>query len=187
MAIGGHQSPRMGKDGWLTPPWLLDAVGRQGRGFDLDPCVPINRPWDIAKKHLTIVEDGYASPWAPDDFVWLNPPYGQHTWGWLDKLAGHPAGGLALVFARTETTGFVRSIWQAADGIFFLEGRLTFFHADGSPGQGNGGAPSCIAAYGPEALRRLRDGAAKGHLHGALLDNRSWQFHARNGQQDRLW
>lgn len=29
---------------WLTPPDILRALGP----FDLDPCAPVNRPWDMA-------------------------------------------------------------------------------------------------------------------------------------------
>lgn len=43
MAIGSHHSHKMGKDEWLTPPQIIKALG----GFDLDPCSPINRPWDM--------------------------------------------------------------------------------------------------------------------------------------------
>jgi len=28
------------KDEWLTPPYIIKALGE----FDLDPCAPINRP-----------------------------------------------------------------------------------------------------------------------------------------------
>ena len=57
-----------GKDEWLTPPELVSALGK----FDLDPCSPINRPWDTAKKHYTILDDGLTQPW--DGKVWCNPP-----------------------------------------------------------------------------------------------------------------
>jgi hypothetical protein len=39
-----------GKDEWLTPPEIIKSLGE----FDLDPCSPINRPWDTAKNHYTI-------------------------------------------------------------------------------------------------------------------------------------
>ena len=62
-----------GTDVWLTPPYIIEALGE----FDLDPCSPINRPWDTAKKHYNVFDDGLAHQW--EGRVWCNPPYGKHT------------------------------------------------------------------------------------------------------------
>ncbi len=97
-----------------------------------------------------------ATSWAPSDFVWCNPPYGPETWQWLAKLAAHPAGGIALIFARTETDGFGATVWGHARAIRFLYGRLYFHHADGTRAGGNSGGPSCLVAYGHRAAERLR-------------------------------
>lgn len=43
-----------GKDEWLTPRPLIQALGE----FDLDPCAPIKRPWDMAKNHFTVEDNG---------------------------------------------------------------------------------------------------------------------------------
>ena len=150
--MGGHHAPVRGaKDEWLTPPEVVEACGP----FDLDPCSPADRPWPTAKRHLTIHNDGLVSPWGPDEFVWLNPPYGQQTWKWLDKLAAHPRGGVALIFARTETAGFVASVWGKADALLFLHGRLFFHHVNGTRASSNSGAPSVLVAYGADAMVRL--------------------------------
>lgn len=87
------------KDEWLTPPNIIRSLGV----FDLDPCSPINRPWDTAINHLTILDDGLSKEW--EGRVWLNPPYGNETRKWLKKLAEH-GNGIALIFARTETKTF---------------------------------------------------------------------------------
>ena len=47
-------------DEWLTPQNILSALGP----FDLDPCAPINRPWDMAARHYTVADDGLSKPWA---------------------------------------------------------------------------------------------------------------------------
>lgn len=47
-------------DEWLTPQNILNALGP----FDLDPCAPINRPWDMAARHYTVADDGLSKPWA---------------------------------------------------------------------------------------------------------------------------
>lgn len=121
--------------------------------FDLDPCSPINRPWDTAKKHYTIEDDGLSKEW--EGRVWLNPPYGRETFKWIDKLALH-GNGIALIFARTETIGFHEHIWTWADAIFFFKGRLKFYHVDGTQG-GTANAPSCLVAYGEDNVEALRN------------------------------
>lgn len=146
-----HETPIQGaKDEWLTPQWVTDTLGP----FDLDPCAPCDPPWQTAEKKLCICDDGLVTPWAKTDFIWCNPPYGKQTFIWLDKLASHPAGGIALVFARTDTKGFHRSVFQKATCILFLQGRIKFHHVDGSSGQ-TATAPSCLIAYGKEASARL--------------------------------
>ena len=63
--MGGHQSARMLKDEWLTPPDIIKGLG----DFDLDPCSPIERPWDTAKKHYCILDDGLKQDWEGRVFV----------------------------------------------------------------------------------------------------------------------
>lgn len=131
------------RDEWLTPPWLLDRLG----SFDLDPCAPVNRPWNTAARHYTIRDNGLSRPWHGR--VWLNPPYGKQTFLWLDRLADHREGGMALIFARTETKGFSRSVWHRARYILFLHGRLRFWTVDGIEAD-SANAPSCLVAYRAE-------------------------------------
>ena len=150
-AMGSHQSARAVTTSWLTPPEVIAALGP----FDLDPCAaPSPRPWPTATRHIELPEDGLAADWG-NSFVWLNPPYSFAAWQWLDKLADH-GNGIALVFARTETEGFVRTVWRRASGVLFLHGRLHFHHSDGTRARANSGAPSCLIAYGEEALNRLK-------------------------------
>lgn len=148
MSIGGHHSPAMGKDEWLTPPEIIRALGP----FELDPCAPVKRPWDMAANHYTILDNGLARPW--EGRVWLNPPYGQETGKWLDRLADH-GDGIALIFARTETEMFVRSVWNRADAVLFIAGRLHFHHVDGTRAKANSGAPSVLVAYGAGNVNAL--------------------------------
>lgn len=151
LGIGGHHRGYRGeKDEWLTPPAIIDALGP----FDLDPCSPIDRPWPVAARHLTISDDGLTADW--DGFVWCNPPYGPVTWEWLARLASHTDGGIALIFARTETVGFFDQVWRRADALLFLEGRLHFHHVDGLRAAANAGAPSVLVGYGDRAVHRLR-------------------------------
>lgn len=150
--MGGHHRPMLGaKDEWLTPPAIIESLGP----FDLDPCSPVDRPWPTAAGHLTVQDDGLTADWCDDEFVWLNPPYGPETWPWLDRLADHQAGGIALIFARTETAGFVEHVWRRADALLFIHGRLHFHHVDGTRATANAGAPSALVGYGTEAACRI--------------------------------
>lgn len=90
-------------------------------------------------------------------------PYGQQAWRWLAKLADHD-NGVALVFARTETEGFVREVWGKADAVLFLRGRLHFHHANGVRAGANSGAPSCLVAYGHNNVDALRTSGLDGSL-----------------------
>lgn len=145
-----------GKDEWLTPKYIIDALG----SFDLDPCSPINRPWDTAKKHYTIEDDGLSQDWDGKR-VFMNPPYGNQTGKWLKKLSEH-GNGIALIFARTETKMFFDCIWNKADAIMFLKGRLRFYDIDGTKGNFNAGAPSCLVAYGMDNAENLLNSQLSG-------------------------
>jgi hypothetical protein len=94
-----------GNDVWLTPPYILKALGE----FDLDPCAPIEseRPWEMAKKHYTEIDNGLMQNW--EGRVWCNPPYGDETKYWLNKCALH-GNAIALTFARTETGMFFQCV-----------------------------------------------------------------------------
>lgn len=132
--------PAVRTDVWLTPPEIIKALGV----FDLDPCSPVNRPWDTANHHLTELEDGLLSNWFGR--CWVNPPY-SNLEAWLNKIALH-GNGIALTFARTETKAFHNYVFQHATSLFFFKSRLTFYDAKGLKANSNGGAPSVLIGYG---------------------------------------
>lgn len=154
--MGGHQATVGRSEVWLTPRWLLDALGH----FDLDPCAaPSPRPWPTAARHVELPEDGLAFPW--EGRVWLNPPYGTKTGLWVQRLAEH-GRGTALIFARTETDLWHRWVWPKASALFFLQGRITFCLPDGTPGRWTGGAPSALVAFGPTDALALQSARLSG-------------------------
>lgn len=155
MAIGGHTKPAGGYDEWLTPPELLKALGP----FDLDPCAPVKRPWPTAREHYTVFDNGLGKPWRGR--VWLNPPYAKSTGFWLARLAEH-GNGIALTFARTETAMFFEHVWNEADALLFIEGRLHFHHVDGRRAKESSGGPSVLIAYGSSNAAALRSSAICG-------------------------
>jgi hypothetical protein len=145
------------KDEWLTPPKIVKSLGE----FDLDPCSPINRPWDTAKNHFSILDNGLIKEWFGR--IWLNPPYGGQLIHWLNKLSLH-GDGLALTFARTDTNAFHHYVFNAADSIFFFKQRLKFCNVDGKPSY-SGIAPSVLIAYGGFNSEAINDANLNGvHL-----------------------
>lgn len=152
-AMGSHHQPGEGiTNDWLTPPEVLAALPT----FDLDPCASERQPWATAKTMWTVKDDGLSRDWSSFGSVWLNPPYGPHVWQWLERGADHGCG-IALIFARTETEGFHRCVWNRASGLFFFAGRLHFHRPiTGERAAANAGAPSVLVSYGCE-WRRLRD------------------------------
>jgi len=150
-----------GTDVWLTPPHILKELG----DFDLDPCSPIHRHWNTAKKHYTIIDDGLKQLWSGR--VWCNPPYGRQAQKWIKRCADH-GDALLFIFARTETRMFFDHIWDKADGLLFLKGRVRFYTDQGIEKDQNAGAPSVLVAYGDQNAEILRDC----NLEGKFIDLR---------------
>lgn len=161
---------------WLTPPELIWGSPKDehtGLGpFDLDPCCPEgSMPWPTASVMLRPREDGLKCPWASDALVFMNPPFGRGQEAWMRKLANHQGGGIALVFARTDTAWFQDYVLNhpATSALVFQRGRLKFCRPDGTSGD----APPCgpvFVAYGQESARRLRRAVDEGQIPGMVLD-----------------
>lgn len=147
MSLSSHQSARMKNDEWLTPPEIIKALG----DFDLDPCAPAVRPWDMAKRHFWA--EGLDMPW--EGRVWCNPPFGREAVKWLRKLAAH-GDGIGLVPARTETAMFYEVVWPLADAVCFIKGRPHFHYVNGDRAAANSGAPICLVAYGAANVKALK-------------------------------
>lgn len=135
-------------DDWITPKSIIDALGP----FDLDPCASATQPWKTANKMIQPPNDGMKTKWLGR--VWLNPPYGNETFRWVNRLIEH-GNGIAFIFARTDTSLFHELVFPVADAILFMKGRVTFAKPDGRPGQWNAGVPSCLIAYGEENVKPL--------------------------------
>jgi hypothetical protein len=152
----GNEATVSGTDVWLTPPAILRALGE----FDLDPCSSVGRPWDTAKHHYTIEDDGLAQDWFGR--VWCNPPYGPGMAPFLRRMVEHK-NGIVLIFARTETKAFFDYVWDKADAILFIKGRLKFHTPDGKAA-GTAGSPSVLIAYGEENVKALETCGIEGKL-----------------------
>lgn len=156
-AMGSHQSSGAETHTWLTPPFILKALGK----FDLDPCAaPEPRPWPTAETHWGRADNSLQREWFGR--VWLNPPYGPKVQiaPWMRRMAEY-GRETALIFARTETVIFFETVWDKATAVLFLKGRLCFYRKDGTlprsdQGGGNAGAPSVLIAYGREDADALK-------------------------------
>lgn len=155
---GIHTKPNDGETiEWLTPPDIVSALGR----FDLDPCAHPKQFYRTAKIMIAPPADGLTAQWVGR--VWMNPPYGGVIKEWLERLASH-GNGIALVPSRTEVERwFWPFIWEAADALLFLKGRLYFRKPDGSV-QGNAGHGSVLAAYGQRNMASLRNSGIAGRF-----------------------
>lgn len=153
-----HEPPRGGEWEWYTPPEIFQALGET---FDLDPASPLNGTAWLhvpAARFLTARENGIAAPWQ--GFVWLNPPYGRDIGLWMERLRLHPGGGIALTFARTDTSWWHRHVAGAASRLLFIRGRVRFL-GPGLKADAQGQrvfrtpAPSVMIGYGARAARAL--------------------------------
>ena len=144
-----HESAAAQSIEWYTPRWVFDAIGER---FDLDVCAPEGGvPWVPADRSYSVADDGLAQPWS--GFVWCNPPYGQATPVWLQKMHAHH-NGLAIVFARTDC-GWFHDYCANADCIMFLRGRIKFVNGEGLPGKTGPGNGSMLVGWGPRAYKAL--------------------------------
>lgn len=155
MTLGSHQKTIGASQSWITPKWIIDALGP----FDLDPCQADPQPWPCAARGLTA--GGLEAPW--EGRVWLNPPFHRYEVGrWLERMADH-CHGTALIHARTEADWFL-PIWRCAGAILFLATRIHFHYPDGRRAAANSGAPACLAAFGKQDFDKLRAAGIGGQL-----------------------
>jgi len=160
LTIGYQGKTATGKSEWLTDPKYIKALGP----FQLDPCAPhpSTRPWPTAWMHYH--ERGLQQQWFGK--VWVNPPYDDCE-AWFSKAADH-GNCLGTCFVRTETIWFFNSIWDRADAVLFVKGRMQFFHIDGTRGKSGSGVGSVIMAYGKNAAQTLY-AASKTSIPGKFL------------------
>lgn len=144
---------------WYTPPEIFTALGVE---FDLDPCSPgPGLSFVPARRHLTEADDGLASNWGEDEFVFVNPPYGRATGSWMRKLAEHN-NGIGLVFSRTDT-GWFQDVAHRARVVCFISGRVRFFQGSLDVRGGTPGAGSLLIGFGDQADAAIR-GSGLGQL-----------------------
>lgn len=126
---------------WTTPQHLFDELNQEFN-FTLDPCATEENA--KCSKHFTIEDDGLSKDWS-NDVVFMNPPYGREIKKWIKKAYEESLNGatvVCLIPARTDTMYWHDFIFDKADDIRFLKGRLKFGN-----GKNSAPFPSAIVIY----------------------------------------
>lgn len=126
---------------WTTPQHLFDELNQEFN-FTLDPCATEENA--KCSKHFTIEDDGLSKDWS-NDVVFMNPPYGREIKKWIKKAYEESLNGatvVCLIPARTDTMYWHDFIFDKADDIRFLKGRLKFGN-----GKNSASFPSAIVVY----------------------------------------
>lgn len=117
------------KHDWETPDYLFSALD-DIFDFTLDVCATeVNAKCD---KYFSIDDDGLNQDWS-NDVCWMNPPYGRSITDWVKKAYEESNRGsivVGLVPARTDTRWFHDYVYNKADDILFLKGRVKFVGGD---------------------------------------------------------
>jgi phage N-6-adenine-methyltransferase len=140
---------------WRTPRYITDALGF----FDLDPCADRRAPCCHAKEGYTV--GGLSREWYGR--VWLNPPYGDKARVWVERLAKH-GNGVALIPPRAGSNWFHDVVFDRADAVLFLRGRIAFIHPETQQPMKGNNSDSCLVAYGENNAHALRDCSLAGAL-----------------------
>lgn len=170
---GIHTKPNNGQTvEWITPPEINQALGP----FDLDPCSHPKQFYRTAARMICPPADGLAEKW--EGRVWLNPPYGSDLKNWIARLS-ETRRGIGLVPSRTDVEEwFWPFIWERAEGILFVRGRICFLQPDGTrirmtpsgpKKTGNAGHASVLVAYSDFDVEKLLKQTV---LRGVLIDPR---------------
>lgn len=126
---------------WTTPQHLFDELNQEFN-FTLDPCATEENA--KCSKHFTIEDDGLSKDWS-NDVVFMNLPYGREIKKWIKKTYEESLNGatvVCLIPARTDTMYWHDFIFDKADDIRFLKGRLKFGN-----GKNSAPFPSAIVVY----------------------------------------
>ena len=120
----GHDDIDHGtSDDYYTPPTIFTSLGLS---YDMDVSAPPNGvPWIPAKRFLSVIDDGLATPW--EGRVWCNPPYSDVT-PWANKFIAH-GNGIALV--QVSKARWFDTLWVKGDGFLILPSNLKFMTPSG--------------------------------------------------------
>lgn len=133
------------KDDYRTPPGLMARIYADW-GLNFDPC-----PYPREPGYDALLCAWYHDGEGPSR-AFVNPPYGKEAARFMEKAVGEIRDGrceiaVFLVFARTDTKAFHRTVLPYAREIAFIEGRITFVGADGASPY-----PSMLVVFDKESV-----------------------------------
>lgn len=132
-------------DIWGTPPELFDKLNKVFN-FTLDPAA--NAENAKCPKFYTEADNGLVQDWA-DEVVFCNPPY-SNIQEWIRKARFSNAKSVVMLIpARVETAYWFEHIWNKADEVLLIKGRLKFVSEgckDSAP------FPTALVLYGRGTL-----------------------------------
>jgi hypothetical protein len=144
---------------WYTPPELFEAMEVR---FDLDVASPGANivPWIPVDRHWTKREDGLKQDWDPEDFVWMNCPYGRRNGceEWVAKFVEH-GNGVAILPDFTSTEWW-HTANRDANAILFVRPKVNFLpkREDGRTNS----LGSTLVAMGERGVQALRNAERNG-------------------------
>jgi len=145
-----HETTVPKKTTWCTPKHVLQRYGP----FVFDPCPNPKHPLRCAPAYTL---DGLRSwnQYAGQGVVFVNPPFGKDVDLWLSRGVNDGCDCLFLLPARVETRWFRKYVWDQASGILFFYQRIQYVDPDTMEPTSGAGFPSCLVAFGNDALARL--------------------------------
>ena len=137
------------KQDWETPQELFDNLNKE---FDFELDAFATKKNAKCKQYFTKRDDSFQQDWTKYKSIFINPPYTSKVQDKvLEKIndtISHPdwRGVIVLLIpARTDTKRWHDYIFNKADEIRFIKGRLKF-EVDGIP-RGSSTFPSAIIVY----------------------------------------
>ena len=129
------------KHDWETPDELLTVIERY-RPIRLDPCTTHENPTHAAE-FFTPADDGLCQDWNASEggLVYVNPPYGRQLSKWVGKAVSESLRRpmtsdrygteiIMLLPARPDTKNWQHGVFENANAICFIKGRVRFKGAD---------------------------------------------------------
>lgn len=131
------------KQDWETPHNILSIIERY-RPIRLDPCTTSENPTG-ATEFFTPADDGLSQDWdmGSGGLVYVNPPYGRQLSKWMSKVVTEslrrPVSAdrygteiIMLIPARPDTANWQHGVFEGANAICFVKGRIRFKDAENS-------------------------------------------------------
>lgn len=131
------------KQDWETPDSILDIIERY-RPIRLDPCTTPENPTRAADFFVP-ADDGLCQDWnmRAGGLIYVNPPYGRQLSKWVGKVvtenlrrpvceSRHGTEIILLIPARPDTANWQNGIFENADAVCFVKGRIRFRDAENS-------------------------------------------------------